>query len=83
MCWCYCYACTQIVYVTICGWAYAFMTTVIPVSKGHELLYAYGHGYWNYAATGIAQCERDKELLQKEKQLKVCVGGSCLNVDCQ
>lgn len=37
----------------------------------------------NYAATGIAQCERDKELMQKDKQLKVCVSGSCMKSDCQ
>lgn len=38
----------QIVYASICGWAYAFMTTVMPVSKGMELLYDYGHSYCEY-----------------------------------
>jgi hypothetical protein len=52
------HVCTQVVYATICGWAYAFMTTVIPVSKGQECLYDYGHGYCEcrglYSLTHVA-----------------------------
>lgn len=35
----------QISFISICGWAYAFMVTVAPVPKGQECLYDYGWGY--------------------------------------
>lgn len=35
----------QIVCVSICGWAYAFMITIQPVRKDYEVLYDYGYSY--------------------------------------
>lgn len=42
--------CVQIVCASICGWGYAFMVTILPVQKGYELLYDYGHSYCESAA---------------------------------
>lgn len=52
--------CVQIVCASICGWGYAFMVTVLPVQKGYELLYDYGHSYCESTACVVsdttAQC---------------------------